>query len=203
MNDEEAAPRKKGRPAGKRGTFSFRVTAELRAKLEAAAAASERPVSEEIERRLEDTFTAEVVSQAAASAVEAATERLAIAKRASLETIFSTLEEFEALIGGKDACSFAAHVGQSVAHHVAGDAKGSPSAGPWWEDDARREAIRAKLVKSVGGLVDNWDFVQKSSMIPSVGWIIEKRIAENIASGEYERRHERALLEADAAPKKD
>lgn len=53
----EAAPKaKKGRPAGKRGTFTFRVTADLRARLEADAAAIGRPVSEEIERRLERTY---------------------------------------------------------------------------------------------------------------------------------------------------
>lgn len=61
MSDDEApAARKRGRPAGKRGTFTFRVTAELRAKLEAAAAAAERPVSEEIEARLERSFDAEL-----------------------------------------------------------------------------------------------------------------------------------------------
>ncbi|WP_244001571.1 hypothetical protein [Methylobacterium sp. J-088] len=56
----EAAPKaKKGRPAGKRGTFTFRVTADLRARLEADAAAVGRPVSEEIERRLERTYETE------------------------------------------------------------------------------------------------------------------------------------------------
>lgn len=54
--DQVGAERRKGRPAGKRGTFTFRVTPELRARLEAAAAAVERPVSEEIERRLERSF---------------------------------------------------------------------------------------------------------------------------------------------------
>lgn len=52
---DKPAP-KRGRPAGKRGTFSFRVTASLRSKLEAAAEASARPVSEEIEHRLERSF---------------------------------------------------------------------------------------------------------------------------------------------------
>lgn len=47
------AKKKVGRPSkGKRGTFTFRVTADLRAQLEAAAAAGPRSVSEEIERRL-------------------------------------------------------------------------------------------------------------------------------------------------------
>lgn len=56
--EDDAAPTKRrGRPStGKRGTFSFRVTSDLRAKLEAAARAAERPVSEEIELRLERSF---------------------------------------------------------------------------------------------------------------------------------------------------
>ncbi|BCM88097.1 Arc family DNA-binding protein [Methylobacterium indicum] len=54
---DDRAPRRGGRaPSGKRGKFAFRVTAELREKLEAAAAASGRPVSEEIEMRLEASF---------------------------------------------------------------------------------------------------------------------------------------------------
>lgn len=57
--EQEVSPRKKGRPAGKRGTFSFRVTAALRGQLETAAAAAARPVSEEIERRLEVSFSNE------------------------------------------------------------------------------------------------------------------------------------------------
>ncbi len=41
---------------GKRGTFTFRITSDLRTKLETAAAQSMRPVSEEIELRLEQSF---------------------------------------------------------------------------------------------------------------------------------------------------
>jgi hypothetical protein len=56
--DDDASPKRKGRPpTGKRGTFTFRVTDQLRSKLEEAAAAVHRPVSEEIERRLEQSFS--------------------------------------------------------------------------------------------------------------------------------------------------
>lgn len=40
----------------KSGTFTFRITEELRAKLVRAAAIRNRPVSEEIELRLEQSF---------------------------------------------------------------------------------------------------------------------------------------------------
>lgn len=54
---DSVVKRRGGRPPSKkRGTFSFRVTAELRAKLEAAAAEAGKPVSEEIEARLETSF---------------------------------------------------------------------------------------------------------------------------------------------------
>jgi len=56
IDNELVQPARKGRPPGKRGTFSFRVTATLRTQLEVAAAKSERPVSEEIEYRLEKSF---------------------------------------------------------------------------------------------------------------------------------------------------
>ena len=58
MTDQASSgPTKKaGRPTGKRGTFTFRVTAELREKLEASAKQAERPVSEIIENRLEHTY---------------------------------------------------------------------------------------------------------------------------------------------------
>lgn len=58
---DEAMP-KRGRPSkGKRGTFTFRVTGALRAKLEAEAAADGRPVSEIIEMRLERSFEADAL----------------------------------------------------------------------------------------------------------------------------------------------
>jgi hypothetical protein len=53
----EETKRRPGRPSkGKRGTFTFRVTGFLRGHLEAAADASGRSVSEEIEHRLEQTY---------------------------------------------------------------------------------------------------------------------------------------------------
>lgn len=53
-------PKRRGRPpTGKRGTFTFRVSEKLRADLIAAAGRSRRPVSEEIELRLEQSFLEE------------------------------------------------------------------------------------------------------------------------------------------------
>jgi hypothetical protein len=53
----DVAKKKVGRPSkGKLGTFTFRVRADLREKLEAAAAANARSVSEEIEFRLNRDF---------------------------------------------------------------------------------------------------------------------------------------------------
>src|SRR3954470_8804213 len=49
-------PRRGRPPLGKRGTFTFRVTDQLRGKLEQAAEAAARPVSELIEARLERSF---------------------------------------------------------------------------------------------------------------------------------------------------
>ena len=54
VNDQ---PKRRGRPpTGKRGTFTFRISEKLRADLIEAAGASGRPVSEEIEMRLEQSF---------------------------------------------------------------------------------------------------------------------------------------------------
>jgi hypothetical protein len=53
--NDDGRPRR-GRPSGKRGTFSFRVTDRLRSRLEQTARAEQRPVSEEIELRLEQSF---------------------------------------------------------------------------------------------------------------------------------------------------
>lgn len=60
-SDEADAPRRRGRPPGKRGTFAFRVTSTLRAQLEAAAAQSGKSISEEIELRLEQSFWTEAI----------------------------------------------------------------------------------------------------------------------------------------------
>ena len=205
--DQKNSGKRTGRPPknpelGKRVNVMFRLNEATRDQLRTDAEAAGRSMSEEIEDRLQKSIESPKIYEAV-TAVESAANHLASLERAYLETIFSTLEEFEKYMGGKDACSFAAHIGQSVALHLARDAKDAPGSGPWWEDDARREAVRAKVVKSAAGLVDNWDFVQKSSPIPSVGWIIDKNIKANMASSEYGRRHERASLEADAAPKKD
>jgi hypothetical protein len=55
---EKPAKRKPGRPPlGKRGNFTFRVREALREQLIAAAEAQKLSVSEEIERRLEASFT--------------------------------------------------------------------------------------------------------------------------------------------------
>jgi hypothetical protein len=55
---DKPAKRKPGRPAlGKRGNFTFRVRENLREQLIAAAESSNLSVSEEIERRLESSFT--------------------------------------------------------------------------------------------------------------------------------------------------
>jgi hypothetical protein len=56
--DKQPPKRKPGRPAlGKRGNFTFRVREALREQLIAAAESSKLSVSEEIERRLEASFT--------------------------------------------------------------------------------------------------------------------------------------------------
>jgi hypothetical protein len=54
---EQQEKRKPGRPSkGKRGNFTFRVTERLRAELISAAETSGLSVSEEIERRLDQSF---------------------------------------------------------------------------------------------------------------------------------------------------
>lgn len=198
----EEPVRKGGRPPkdpgeGRRPTVTFRCRPSLHRQLQEASAASGRSVSEEIERRLDASFAGPVIAEAAANAVGAATERKAAAERASTETIFSTLEEFEAIVGGRDACNFGTHVGQSLAHHISRDAKDAPGGISWWEDEARQQSIRTRILKSVSGLLDNWDFVQKSGLIPSVGWVIDQKIKAKVASGEYERRAEAADQQKD------
>lgn len=56
-DQEEPAPKRRGRPpTGKRGSFSFRVTDALRVQLEQEARTHQRPVSEIIELRLEQSL---------------------------------------------------------------------------------------------------------------------------------------------------
>ncbi len=67
-------PKRKGRPPmGKRGTFTFRVTDRLRTMLEEAAAASHRSVSQEIEFRLEQSFSQQDMRALIIDAVQEAT----------------------------------------------------------------------------------------------------------------------------------
>lgn len=74
-DDGDQGPKRRGRPAGKRGTFSFRVTADLRSRLEADAERSGRPVSEEIERRLEESYRLpEIISIVQKVAFKSATD---------------------------------------------------------------------------------------------------------------------------------
>ena len=84
--DDAVAQARKGRPSGKRGTFTFRVTADLRARLETEAVAAQRPVSEEIEKRLEQSF-------AGPEAVRLAADTAA---KAILTSNFASREVFEA-----------------------------------------------------------------------------------------------------------
>jgi hypothetical protein len=64
MSDHAEMPKRIGRPPkypgeGKRPTLTFRVRGKLHEQLQAAAAASERSISEEIEARLEESFRRE------------------------------------------------------------------------------------------------------------------------------------------------
>ena len=60
-SDEGAgdAPRRRGRPPGAKGSFTFRLASTLRAQIEASAAESGRTLSEEVETRLEQSFWAD------------------------------------------------------------------------------------------------------------------------------------------------
>ena len=71
MSDKPDARNKGGRPSkdpagGKRPTITFRCRSTLQEKLQAAAHGADRSVSEEIERRIEQSFRAKEVAKAAA-----------------------------------------------------------------------------------------------------------------------------------------
>lgn len=57
----ESAPRRRGRPPGAKGSFTFWMAATLRAQLEESAAAAGRTLSEEVQNRLEQSFWAEAI----------------------------------------------------------------------------------------------------------------------------------------------
>ena len=65
--EEPALKRRRG--AQKRDKFSFRVTPQMRAALEAAAAQTGRPISEEIELRLEESFKGDEFANKQVSAI--------------------------------------------------------------------------------------------------------------------------------------
>lgn len=52
----EDGPRRRGRPTGAKGSFTFRLTSTLRSQIEVAASESGRTLSEEVETRLEQSF---------------------------------------------------------------------------------------------------------------------------------------------------
>ena len=81
------AKRGGNRPQIKRGTFTFRVSEPLREKLSAAAKAAGKPVSEEIEMRLEQSFRDVLAG-------DGPTARL-------LRAIANAIETFEAALGSK------------------------------------------------------------------------------------------------------
>lgn len=97
----EDTPRRRGRPPGKRGTFSFRVTPVLRRQLEAAAAKSGRPISEEIESRLEQSFWADEIK----AQEQKETDRF------SAETY---MKRIESMCGGREGLDFAVLIGNLV-----------------------------------------------------------------------------------------
>lgn len=57
----DGAPRRRGRPAGAKGSFTFRIAPALRAQLETSAASAGRTLSEEVESRLEQSVWAEAI----------------------------------------------------------------------------------------------------------------------------------------------
>ncbi|MCJ2036392.1 hypothetical protein [Methylobacterium sp. J-068] len=84
MADEPKERNKGGRPSkdpagGKRPTITFRCRASLQEKLQTSSRAADRSVSEEIERRIEESFLLDgvpsIVEQAVTKATEAALSR--------------------------------------------------------------------------------------------------------------------------------
>ncbi|WP_128565992.1 Arc family DNA-binding protein [Methylobacterium crusticola] len=131
---EESRPQRGGRPPSKkRGKFAFRVTADLREKLEASAEASGRPVSEEIEARLEASYRdPEIVHRTS--------------ERAIRDTVFSVLEDQYRDFGGYDGYKISKWFGKSFSERLkeANDAY-PDSTVPWYRDERKIAYLNEKI----------------------------------------------------------
>jgi len=125
-------PPKGRRSAQKRDKFSFRVTPQMRAALEAAAAQTGRPISEEIELRLEESFRGDEFANKQVSA---------IVKRAydDMEKIFHDMAggEYYFNLGLRMAMNFRDNLPKSVDSY--------PDVNSWLHD----KKSYAKVVKSL------------------------------------------------------
>lgn len=127
-DDTTMKPKRRGRPSkGKRGTFSFRVTDALRTKLEAEAATSGRPVSEEIELRLEQSF---------------------VVRQLLMEMVG---DEIAALVGGRQNLALLVKLSDSIA--VAAYALGQDNPAAWAESENVRVKVEKELVEAIPHLL--------------------------------------------------
>lgn len=153
MADEAKTPKKGGRPAkgsgeGKSPTITFRCRPPLLAQVHAAAQGAHRSISEEVERRLEDSYLAEARAQ----------EQTSLIVSAAKGVVFDVLYEY---VGGKE--NF--NAGRMFAHALKtfqGEADAKFRADdPWYSDADKRRYVTDKAMEItkfiVGELVRDLD----------------------------------------------
>lgn len=133
--------RRGGRPPSKkRGTFSFRVTADLRAKLEQAATEAGKPVSEEIEARLEASFRDPAV-------VHATTEQ-------TIDRIIDRLDRLTTEKFGGEHSRYAGEEfgrGFNIAKNIVEERLNGTS---WYENESGVEEMRVRLRRAPDVIID-------------------------------------------------
>ncbi|TXN04155.1 hypothetical protein FV219_10825 [Methylobacterium sp. WL122] len=145
MSDEAKTPKKGGRPAkgsgeGKSPTITFRCRPPLLAQVHAAAQTAHRSISEEVERRLEDSYVAEAKAQ----------EQTNLIILAAKGVVFDVLYEH---VGGKE--NFEA--GRMFAHalktfQAEADAKFRAD-DPWYSDADKRRYVTDRALEITKDIV--------------------------------------------------
>lgn len=191
MDTEQEPQRKKGgrprkhSPDAKRPTMSFRIGSKLHERLIAASVANERSLSEEIERRMEESFetkeTAQAVSDVARKAIEDAQDAY------SVQAIHSTLEELQDELGHPYALPVALFMGQGFTEAAQKIRAETPNE-IWFDSPKRMKEAAEHMHRRVDSLFADWGVITYRTSFWSLFQKYRANIFRKSADGTYDRR---------------
>ena len=177
--NEAGTPR---RAQAKRDKFSFRVTPQMRKHLEDVSAKTGRPVSEELELRIERTFIEDNIAQLSGQTV------MDLYNQVAKEAIHSAFKEYERIIiGHRDGFNFGHWMGKALAAAVIEIKSKAPKDKIWYDDRDLLKLVRAAAQNRLDYLFEDYRRIEYTGNRTEVFSQVCPIVINNTADGVYKR----------------